>query len=168
MAIELLHRDDLHAGEVVAGRVDHDRGVHTVEGALPGHQDLAAAALLGRRAEDDHAAAGLRRQRRRRQAGTEAGGGDDVVPARVPESGEGVVLEEHGDGGAGLAGRRREGRVDAVRRSLDRQALVLQHAGEEVVGELLLVVRLRVLVDLVGQLDQPIGPGLDLGGAGGP
>ena len=34
------------------------------------------------------------------------------------------------------------------------EALLLEHAGEEVVGEVLLVVRLGVLVDLVGQLER--------------
>ena len=159
---ELLDGDHLHAGEVVAGRVDHQRGVDAVEGTLAGHQDLAAATLLGGRAEHHHSSTRLGCHRGRGQAGAETGGGDDVVPARVAEAGQGVVLEQHGDGGARLAGPRRERRVDAVRRPLDRQALVLQHPREEVVREVLLVVRLRVLVDLMGELDEPVGPGLDL------
>ena len=62
---ELLDGDHLHAGQVVAGRVHHQGGVDAVEGALAGHEDLAAAALLGRRAEHD---APGRRPRRPRAA----------------------------------------------------------------------------------------------------
>ena len=83
-----------------------------------------------------------------------------LCPHAWPMPGQGVVLEQHGDGGPGVAGpsprrpcRRRRPTARPSRPSC------LQHAGEEVVGEVLLVVRLRVLVDLVGQLDRAGRPG---------
>ncbi len=146
---ELLDRDHVHASQVEAGRVDHERGVDALERAPAGEQDLPAASLLGRRAHHDHPSAQLLGQRRGGQAGAEAGGGDDVVPAGVPDPGQRVVLAQHRDRRAGGAGSGHERGVEPVRRPLHLEALVGEDAGEEVVGELLLVVQLRVGVDLV-------------------
>ena len=67
------------------------------EGAAFEHEHLAPAALLGRRAEHADRQAELVGHRGQRQAGPDGGGGDDVVPAGVPDVGQGVVLGADGD-----------------------------------------------------------------------
>ena len=47
---------------------------------------------------------------------------------------------------------------------LDRQALALDHPGEELVGEVLLVVELGVRVHLVRHVEQQVTSLVDLGG----
>jgi hypothetical protein len=145
----LLHGDHVHASHVEAGGVDHERGVDPVERAALRHLDLAAAPLLGRRAEHHDAPSRLCRDRRSREARAQPGGGDDVVPAAVPDAGQRVVLAQHRDrrpAGAGPCGERG---LEPVGVAFDVEALVLQHLGQQVVGEPLLVVELRVGVDLV-------------------
>ena len=62
--------DDVHLEKVLVGRMHHQGGVHTVEGARLPHVDLAAAPLLGRRAEHHEPAPYFVGQRGRRQTGT--------------------------------------------------------------------------------------------------
>jgi hypothetical protein len=84
---ELLDGDHLHAGQIVARRVDHQRGVDPVEGTLAGHQDLAPATLLGWCSEHDHSPARFGRHRGCGQPGTEPRSGDDVVSASMADPG---------------------------------------------------------------------------------
>jgi hypothetical protein len=160
---ELLDRDHVHAGQVITGGVHHHGGVDPLEGPLPRHEDLSAPALLGRCPQEHDAPADLLGQRGGGQAGAEARGGDEVVPAGVAQAGQGVVLAQHGHGGAGGPGSRHEGRVEPVGAPLDGDAGLLHEAGQQVVGEVLRVVRLGVLVDLVRRLDELVGAGLHLG-----
>ena len=94
--------------------------------------------------------------------GAETGGGDDVVSARMADAGQGVVLEQHGHGRAVDPGPGREGGVEPVGVALDREPLLLEQAGEEVVGVVLGEVLLGMVVDLVGGGDQGVGPPVDL------
>ena len=104
------------ARQVGVGRVHHEGGLDAVEGAAPGHDDLAAAALLGGRAEHGQAAARRVGDGRRRQRRAQPGGGDHVVTAGVADVGQGVVLAQDGDDRP-VAGRRRgPGRRSGPRR----------------------------------------------------
>ncbi len=161
----LVHRDGVDAGEVGARRVDHERGVDAVEGPGCGEVDLAATALLGRRAEDGEASAQLLGDRGRGEPGAEAGRADDVVAAGVPDLGQRVVLAQHGHVRAVGVGPRGggEGGVEAVGVALDLQPGLVEHRGEGVVGVVLGVPELGVGVQVVGDLDQLVGPPVDLG-----
>ena len=95
--VALLDRDRVHAAQVGTRRVDHHRRVDALEGALLGHEDLAAAPFLGRRAQDQHPPARLLGERGGGQPGPEPGGADDVVAAGVADDRQGVVLAQHRD-----------------------------------------------------------------------
>ncbi len=96
---------DAHVRDGADARIDvfdrsgmhHQRGVYAVEGAALEHEDLSAAALLGRCADHRQRDAELVDQRRERDAGAYRTGGDDVVPARVTDHGERVVLRADRD-----------------------------------------------------------------------
>jgi hypothetical protein len=135
---QFLDGDAVHGDEVGIGGVHHHRSVDVVEGPLARHQHLAAAALLGGRAHDPHAAARSFGHERSGQPGAQPGGGDDVVPARVAHPGQRVVLAEHGDAGAGRAGRCVEGGLHLVGVAGGGDVVLLQQTGEQVVCELLL------------------------------
>ena len=70
----------------------HHRDVEAVEGAAVEHQDLAPAAFLRGRAEDDHGRVDLVGDTREPDRRAHRARRDDVVPARVPDVGERVVL----------------------------------------------------------------------------
>ena len=161
--LELLDGDRPEAREVEARGVDHERGVDALERTSLGQDDLPAAALLGRGPEDHHGAAQLLGHRGRSDAGPDAGRADDVVPARVADAGQGVVLAHDRHPGAGRARRRQERGRDAARTPLDRQALALDHPGQELVGEVLLVVELGSRVHLVRHVEQQVASLVDLG-----
>ena len=76
--------------------VHHHGRVDAREGATLEHQHLAAPALLGRRAEHAHAEPEVVRHGGQRQPGPDSRGGNDVVPARVPDVGQRVILGAHG------------------------------------------------------------------------
>ena len=78
-------------------RVHHQRRVHAVERAPLEHQDLAAAALFGRRADHRERDAEIVDERREREPGADRGRRDDVVPARVTDHGQRVVLRADRD-----------------------------------------------------------------------
>jgi len=75
---------------------------------------------------------------------------------------EGVVLAEHGHHRPLVADRGPERRRHAVGRPLGRQRSVGEHRGQEIVRGVLLVGQLRVVVDLVGDVDQTVTPPVDL------
>ncbi len=161
----LVDRDGVDAGEVGARGVDHEGGVDTVEGPGGGEVDLAATALLGRRAEHGEAPAQLLGDRGRGEPRPEPGRADDVVAARVPDLRQGVVLAQHGHVravGVGPGGGRERG-VEPVDVALDLQPALVEHRREGVVGVVLGVPDLGVGVQVVGDLDQPVGPPVDLG-----
>jgi hypothetical protein len=90
--VELRHGDARHVHQVHAGGVDHECGVHTLEGSLARHQLLAATVLLGGGAQQAHTPGQPVAQARQRQRRAQAGGGDQVVSAGVPHLGKRVVL----------------------------------------------------------------------------
>ena len=89
---EVRDRADARVEVFERRRVHHHRRVHAVERAAFEHEDLAAAALFGRRADDRDRDAELVDERREREPGADGGRGDDVVPARVPDARQRVVL----------------------------------------------------------------------------
>ncbi len=146
--------------DVVGERVHHQRRVDAVEGALAGHQLLAAAALLGRRAHPHHAAGELLAHRGEREERADAAGRDHVVAAGVADAGQRVVLAEHGDRRP-LAERRLERRLHAVRRAGDLEAPALDQLGQRGRRAVLLEADLGVRGQVVRGLDQRRGELLD-------
>ena len=155
--VDLVHGDRPHGGQVPVRRVDHQGGVDTVEGPGAEQELLAPATLLRRRTHDPDPAAELLGQPRQRQPRPESGGGDHVVPAGVAQTGERVVLAQHGDQGALRPDVGDEGRVDpeGVRGRI--QPGLRQCGDEDVVGMVLLEAELRVLPDVVAHLHQEVG-----------
>ena len=92
-----------------------------------------------------------------------------LCPQAWPMLGQGVVLAEHGDGRA-VAGARPgdEGGRQAVGAALDLEALGLEHAGQQVVGEVLLEAQLGVGVDLWETSSSRSARAVDLGRPTGP
>ena len=88
------------------------------------------------------------------EAGAESGGGDDVVATGMADAGEGVVFAADGDRRTGGSHAGIECRRHVVGALIDRDPLVGEHAGEQLVGEVLLEVELGVGVDRVGDLEQ--------------
>jgi hypothetical protein len=142
--------------------VDHQGGVDTGERAAPGQLDLSSAALFGRGAEHHEAAETVASERRRREAGAQAGGRDHVVPARMADLRERIVLAEHRHHRTLTAHRGPERRRHAVGRAFGRQRGLVEHRGQEIVRGLLLVGQLRVIVDPVGDVDETVTPPVDL------
>ena len=157
-----MDRHGVHAAQVGAGGVHHHGGVDALEGAGSDLQDLAAAPLLGRCADDGDPAVARLGHRGRGESGAQTGRSDDVVPAGVADAGQRVVLEADGDVRAGPAGSSDEGGLQAVGAALGRDALVLEHVAEQVVGVVLLEVQLGLGVDPVGHVDQEVGTPVDL------
>ena len=92
-----------------------------------------------------------------------------LCPQAWPMPGQGVVLAAAPRwSGPSVPARADERGVEPVGAALDGEALVLEEAGEQVVGEVLLVAELGVLVDLVGDLEQHVGSRVDLVAPGGP
>jgi hypothetical protein len=111
--------------DVPVEAVDHHGAVHVLKHPALDQLHLSAAALFGRRA--DHLdAAGRQRIPHRRQGCARSGARrrDDVVPARMPDAGQRVVLAQDGDGRAraGLDRGAKRG-VDACHAPLDLEAL---------------------------------------------
>ena len=116
--------------DVPVEAVDHHGAVHVLKDTALDQLHLSAAALLGWRA--DHLdAAGRQRVPHRGEGRARSGARrrDDVVPARMPDAGQRVVLAQDGDGRAraGLDRRAKRG-VDARHAPLDLEAL----RGEEI------------------------------------
>ena len=122
--------DRAHPGREVLERrrVHHHRRVHARERAPLEQEHLAAAALLGRRADDADLQVEVVDERREREPGADRGRRDDVVPARVPDAGQRVVLgadREVQRTGADPARERGRQVADA---GVDREARVGEHA----------------------------------------
>ncbi|MEP6526551.1 MAG: hypothetical protein ABJA86_05250 [Nocardioidaceae bacterium] len=135
-------------------RVDHHRGVHTLEGARQDQIDLAAAGLLRGRTQHGHPEACCLGDGEQGKSGPHRRGGDDVVAAGVPDSGKGVVLSADDQVGAALAGAGGERGREPVRLSFDLEATGLESVRAEGGGLVFLVRELRRVVDLVGNGDQ--------------
>src|SRR5213596_1047246 len=114
--------------------MDHERGIDAVEQTLVDEEDLAAPAFLGRAADDEDATAELVGQARGGQTSAQPGGGDDVVPTGVPEARQGVVLAEDRDRRSRGSRPADERGLDAERRALRLDALVLEDRRQRVVG----------------------------------
>jgi hypothetical protein len=82
----------------------------------------------------------------------------------MADAGQGVVLAHDRHRRPVRAGASLERRLDAVGRAGDRQPLVLEDAGQQLVGEALLETQLGAGVDLVRHVDQQDSPPVDLGG----
>jgi hypothetical protein len=78
--------------------VDHHGRVHVLEEPRLDELDLASAPFFGGRADDVDAPLGAGPHRGQGRPGSRPRGRDDVVPARVPDAGQRVVLAENGDG----------------------------------------------------------------------
>ncbi len=78
--------------------MEHQGRVHALEHPCLGQPHLPGAAHLLTGCADDGDSAGMRGQRPYDgQRGRDGSGGDEVVPAAVPDPGQGVVLGEQGD-----------------------------------------------------------------------
>ena len=138
---------DGQAGDVLQvgiRRVDHHRCVYTVECTPVGHDDLAATPLFGGCPQDADPTAQFCGNRRGRQTGAQASRGDDVVTTCMADPRQGVVLAEHSDHRPLGACIRLESRLQAIGTPDHRQTLLGQHARQQVVGDVLLEVELRL------------------------
>ena len=116
------------------------------------------------RADHHHPPTELVGEGRRRQPRPRPAAAMTLCPQAWPMPGSASYSHTHRHGRPLAAGRGLERRLDATGRPGDVEAGVLEHAGEQLVGEALLVVELRVGVDLVRHVDQQLGPAVDLGG----
>lgn len=82
--------EGLGPGDVGRARMDHHRGVQSVEGAAVEHEDLPAAAFLGGRAENGDGEPELVGNVGQPGGRANCRRGDDVVPARVAQPGQRV------------------------------------------------------------------------------
>ncbi len=88
-----------HLGKqlVVRSGMDHERGMDSLEHARVEEDLLPGAALFGRRARSPSHAVRAVCHGRQRNGRADGRGRDHVVPARVPDLGQRVVLDEHRD-----------------------------------------------------------------------
>ena len=144
------------------GRVHHQRRVHAVERAAFEHQDLAAAAFFGRRADHRERDAELVDERREREPGADRAGGDDVVPARVPDHGQRVVLRADRDVQRSVAD---ACVLNAVGRSQMPMSIGKPGVGERARGPrarlLLFELQLGMRVDAMAERDEPLALAVD-------
>src|SRR3970040_439438 len=129
-------------------------GAPSLEAPVLHEPDLAGAPLLGRRADHLDAPREGHLAERRRDGRTRAGprGGDHVVPAGVPDVGQGLVLRQDRNGRprpAALYGRS-EGCRQPAHAPLDLGAMLLEDLAEPPRRLLFLETELRVAVDLEG------------------
>jgi hypothetical protein len=107
----------------------------SVEGTGPGH-DLFARVSFFRRGAQQHDGARHRGgvflvQGVEGEEGTDSGGGDDVVAARMPDLGQGIVFGEDRDRASVSGSRRRpQRRLHTVEAGLDVDSVILQHRGD--------------------------------------
>lgn len=87
--------------------MEHQRGVHSIEGTRVEQQLLAAAALLGGSADDEDPSVPVATGRGERDSGQRDAAGYEVMGAGVPETGESVVLDHvrHGAAAGSTHGR---------------------------------------------------------------
>ena len=95
--VGVRHRERPRLRDVDRSRMRHHRQVESCERATVEQLDLAAAALLGRGAVHLDRDAELVGQRHQRRADPDRDRRDEVVPARMSETGEGVVLGADAD-----------------------------------------------------------------------
>ena len=135
-----------------------------LEGAPFQHQDLASgvANLLGRSADDAHGETHLIRDAGGGQAGPQRHRCDDVVPACVPDNGEGIVLGTDAQVKRAATGPGDEGGGKVAHAGLHFETAVSQGLGQPRRGLHLLVAQLGIGVDSVAQLDQGVAHALDL------
>jgi len=148
-------------------RVDHHRGVDPPEDPFLHHSGLAVARFLGGGPEGDHlprpepplSAPGQDRGRARRRDP------DDVVPAGVPQAGQGVHLaeERHRRTPPPEGELRAEGGLHPGNTPLDAESFFLEEGGKRAAGAGLFQRELRVGGDFPKQVD---GLGLEAGGGG--
>jgi hypothetical protein len=139
--------------------VEHQRGVDVVEHARLGLGDLASAALLRGRAHDQHGPLAPPQHGPCSERGSQSGGGDQIVAAGVPEAGQGVVLQQEGDGrpvDASGPGGERGGQAGQL--PLDGEALAFEFAAQQPGRPVLLEGVLRICVQGAGDLPQPFRP----------
>ncbi len=147
-------RDDRGGRLVLGPRVDHHRGVDAVELAGLEEADLATPGLLGGRAHDGDPQAQLVRHDREREAGTHAGGRDHVVTAGMPDCGQRVVLDAHGDVEGTRAVAAHDRRGHAGHTGADVEAGGGEPLGDPPGCQDLLVAELGVGMDPVAEADQ--------------
>lgn len=97
------------------------------------------------------------------ECGADAGGRDHVVPARVADPGQRVVLGAQRDGELARAVNSLERGGDAVGADLHREPGVGEHVGDPRHRAMLVPRQLRVRVDGVAELDQLSATRFDLG-----
>ena len=149
--------------QVVAVGVGHDCGADAVERSLVRQELLAGRVLLRRsRLQDDaprQAAVELTIEGRQCEEGAERLGAHDVVAAAVPDPRQGVVLAEDRDGGDLVAvGGRTDLSAQCGLQPEDavvmRDAVTIQEGPNRRHGVMLVPPGLRMVVDVVGQLQQ--------------
>ena len=146
---QLLDGDAVHLGQIVVGGVHHHRSAQTIERTLSGHEHLPSPALLGRRAEHPQPSPGVRGDRCRGDSRSQTGCGDDVVPARVTDSRQRVVLAQHGDLGPAVARCGLECGLEAIGRASGVQPVCLEAAAQRLMGVVFAESQLGVFPDVV-------------------
>lgn len=155
--VQRAQRERAEPGRLERPGMDHHRGVHAVEHARLQQQRLAAAALLRRGADHLHGQAEVPRVRGQCQRGPHGRGRDDVVPARVPEAGQRVVLGAERHRGPAVAGRRGERGGQPARAGLHSETGRGQRPGQPRRGPVLPERGLRMGVQPVAEPDQQSG-----------
>jgi hypothetical protein len=147
---------DVGRREVVpeAARVRAERRIHVLEEPFAHEAALGAAVLaafFAGRAVDAHLAARLVDHGLEADGGKRGGGAEKIVPAAVPEAGQGVVFGEEDEHGAGLRALIDGGEAGRVPRhvGLHGKALAGEQLGEALAGEVLVVAHFGMLVDVL-------------------
>ena len=139
--------------QVAIEGMEHHRRVDAFERARLEQPDLAPATLLGGRAEQKHFAAQIIRNRREPEERADGAARDQVVPARVPDFRQRIVLGEDGDARpAGAPYPRAERSRQAAHAAFHRHARLFDGVREPCGRLLLLEPQLGVGVDLPRQL----------------
>ncbi len=160
--LERLGGEDLRRQHVGWAGMDHQREVLVGEDTGVDQCLLAVAALLGRRPDHAHPQPDFVGDRGEADRRTKRGRGNDVVPARVANLGQRVVLGDDGDVQRPRTARADERRFEPAYWRFHRVARFRQFIHEPSGGQPLLVGELRVGVDSVAELDEAVTGAFDL------
>ena len=137
----------------VAGRMKQHAHVHSVKGAVLGHNDFAAAAFLCRAAKYCHLSAQFVNYAAQRRTGAHGNGTHDIVAAGMPHAFHRIELTENGDIRAFLSGiiHAFHTGFQSANPCFHGKAVFFQQRTHGLAGKILFEIVFRIIPQIIGQ-----------------